>query len=443
MKKTIFLLSALIIFGLGFSFNAFAANKPVTGYAWSENIGWIDFSPAVHGGVYIDSVTGNMTGYAWSENIGWIDFYLPIPIGKSPTYSARVDLGGANMGEVSGWARVLAHGGGWDGWIKTRGVATDPATTPYGVSIDTVTGHFSGWAWSDMVVGWISFNHADPEATGGGLYRVEVDPGLFVPPNQPPTAINLLVNSTGLCNIEHPAVFLEWTFSDPDAGDIQSAFHVQVDNDPGFPSPEVDSGKVISSHNEFAPSPLAFNTTYHWRVMVWDNHVPAAASVWATGTFATIAHPWPDQDSPHFDFIWWPERPTVDEVVQFTDRTQFHNPDPLVVRTWKWDFENDGIIDSTDEHPTHIFTDHVKHTVRLRVTDGIGFGPCYIEKYLTPVMPLPEWWEVAPFGLLNNTLVGIVDRINSARNPNLTREPLLAFYSIRKTFAGFFYEKIY
>jgi len=44
----------------------------LSGYAWGENIGWVNFSPE-NGGVKINS-NGEFSGYAWGENIGWIVF---------------------------------------------------------------------------------------------------------------------------------------------------------------------------------------------------------------------------------------------------------------------------------------------------------------------------------------------------------------------------------
>jgi hypothetical protein len=48
-------------------------NGTLSGYAWSEAAGWINFNPT-HGGIAIDPVTGKFSGYAWGENIGWIKF---------------------------------------------------------------------------------------------------------------------------------------------------------------------------------------------------------------------------------------------------------------------------------------------------------------------------------------------------------------------------------
>jgi len=44
----------------------------LSGYAWGENVGWINFSPT-NGGVVVNSL-GEFTGSALSENIGWIIF---------------------------------------------------------------------------------------------------------------------------------------------------------------------------------------------------------------------------------------------------------------------------------------------------------------------------------------------------------------------------------
>lgn len=47
-------------------------NGVLSGYAWGENTGWINFAPT-QGGVSILS-NGEFYGYAWSENFGWIQF---------------------------------------------------------------------------------------------------------------------------------------------------------------------------------------------------------------------------------------------------------------------------------------------------------------------------------------------------------------------------------
>ena len=45
----------------------------LSGYAWGEIGSWVNFSPT-HGGVFIDSTTGEFSGYAWVSNYGWMLF---------------------------------------------------------------------------------------------------------------------------------------------------------------------------------------------------------------------------------------------------------------------------------------------------------------------------------------------------------------------------------
>lgn len=168
----------------------------VSGFAWSENIGWISFNSTdcdQAGGFYtgtpvgcpsaqvfdygvnIDTATGNFSGYAWSENIGWISFNrktcnggidegkfcvinndcaggnqcrdnVPGAAGDPPSdpyslssfdYIANYD---SDTGEVTGWAKVLVLGD--DGWIKlSGGSATLPTAGLIGHwTLDEVSG---------------------------------------------------------------------------------------------------------------------------------------------------------------------------------------------------------------------------------------------------------------------------------------------------------------
>jgi PGF-pre-PGF domain-containing protein len=51
--------------------------------------------------------------------------------------------------------------------------------------------------------------------------------------------------------------------------------------------------------------------------------------------------------------------------VQFTDLSKN-------VVSWSWDFDNDGNIDSTDQNPTHTYTDPGNYTVKLTVSNENG-----------------------------------------------------------------------
>jgi uncharacterized repeat protein (TIGR01451 family) len=91
-------------------------------------------------------------------------------------------------------------------------------------------------------------------------------------PNAP---TGLLTNgATNPTNVATLNTF-SWTFSDPDSGDGQSAYQIQLSTDSGFGTTVWDSGKVNSTSSTNVPyggSTLAQDgLTYYWRVRTWDN----------------------------------------------------------------------------------------------------------------------------------------------------------------------------
>ncbi len=171
--------TALILLGLFYFSPAGVAQTSGTnlsGYAWSDNIGWIDFSITANNpnGVSIDG-SGYLTGYAWSDNIGWIKFggLSSFPSGPG-TASQNAQIA---SNKLIGWAKACggmydislnqtvpnntcsgsSRTDGWDGWISFGG--NSPS---YNVSVSG--GEFSGYAWGSDVVGWIDFN---PPSFGG------------------------------------------------------------------------------------------------------------------------------------------------------------------------------------------------------------------------------------------------------------------------------------
>ena len=124
-------------------------------------------------GVNIDLAgTGDFSGYAWSENIGWINFAPTSGYPSTPLHGARLE-----GNTVTGWARACAgtvngdcasasRADGWDGWIKL----SDTVAPLYGVNYDPATGLFSGYAWGSNVVGWVDF--APATAGSGGVHTV-------------------------------------------------------------------------------------------------------------------------------------------------------------------------------------------------------------------------------------------------------------------------------
>lgn len=182
----------------------------LSGYAWSENIGWISFAGTTQNsqpyGVSIDDTTGQLEGYAWSNprddeagtnNIGWISFNEADLTG-CPQAPCRAELD-LETKELKGWARVLAADGrGFEGWIHLSGVN-------YGVNLNVDTCRLEGFAWGETVIGWVSFS--------GQLYGVDAPQALCDAVGPPPVPGSFTLSGSAVCNNQSPIVNLTWTSS--------------------------------------------------------------------------------------------------------------------------------------------------------------------------------------------------------------------------------------
>lgn len=99
-------------------------------------------------------------------------------------------------------------------------------------------------------------------------------------PNSTPNPTNVTVTEPNYCS-SGPAANVSWTYSDPN-NNPQSAFQIQIDDQPSFNNPELDTGKVLSSSTSVFTGQgiLLYNTTYSARVRVWDS--TDAVSDWVT-----------------------------------------------------------------------------------------------------------------------------------------------------------------
>ena len=207
-----------------------------------------------------------------------------------------------------------------------------------------------------------------------------------------PSAINLGATQPNYCS-SGPAASLSWSFSDPQSGDTQGSYQVQIDNNSNFSSPEVNTGKVTSSSNSYATpaGALAYNNTYYWRVMVWDNH--DTASAWASGSsFATPTHQYPG-----VNFSWAPLYPSLNESVQFADQSTVYGG--ATKSSWSWVIPGAtyiGDTDSSSQNPHIKFTTLGNREVTLTLTDSTGFV-CTAARIVTTRFSLPNWREIAPW----------------------------------------------
>ncbi|MEK7659861.1 MAG: hypothetical protein AAB343_01525 [Patescibacteria group bacterium] len=198
-----------------------ATTDNLSGFAWSETIGWISFNdtdPPTGGagyGVKVSS-TGVISGYAWAnpedtnagamlspwmatnsitktDNIGWLSFNS-IDTSTCPTAPNCQAALNKSTGQVTGWARfILGSELPNGGWVRLRGTATTGAV--YGVSVSAC--QWSGYAWSDDF-GWINFMDS---ATNGSPYGIVGTGDACVAPYNysiaAPTAITVVKAASG------------------------------------------------------------------------------------------------------------------------------------------------------------------------------------------------------------------------------------------------------
>jgi hypothetical protein len=111
----------------------------VSGSATVDNTGnSIYFSPSYGSNVVIDNWSHQMSGYAWSSDLGWIDFGDDSNNPNGPVITA-------SNGNLSGEAEVINDGS----YINFSSTGADVVVSSSGV--------FSGYAWS-LDLGWINFS---------------------------------------------------------------------------------------------------------------------------------------------------------------------------------------------------------------------------------------------------------------------------------------------
>ena len=402
----------------------------VSGFAWSENIGWVSFNCTDLGSCgsvdYGVNARGDsfLEGYAWSDNIGWISFNhseTGAPPGdydySGSGFIAQLDTA---TNELRGWARALASMDdpldGWDGWIKLFKHPSDSGAD-YGVTYNDVTGEFENWAWGSDVVGWLSFNCNNDH--GSGFVCGTSDYKVIANINSPPSVSGFSVDgnyadSNNIC-LSPPTHTFSWTFSDAEDSS-QASYDFEVDNDSNFSSPEVQillsvgaatSRLVIVSANP-ATNQLAYNEAYHWRVRVYDSG--GLNSGWVSpvppqSPFNTAPHLYPISS---FTFV--PSAPSQGEEIAFSETTTCFNTSNVPIScpdNYSWDFDyEDGppfTQDATGQEVTHAYSDTAPHTVALDVTDQEG-QTCRETSDVTPRSSLPKFKETTPTSLFERIL---------------------------------------
>ena len=217
-----------------------------------------------------------------------------------------------------------------------------------------------------------------------------------------------------------------WIYRDDD-GDNQSRFDFRVSsvNNVNTTNPEVDrtfpglnnpdgttNNQVVSVVLSPEEDKIIYGKTYYWWVRVWDDQ--GNNSGWMQGlNFNTTSHAYP-----WIDFSWSPEKPSVNEVVEFIDKSEVYGGTTKL--SWYWEFPGSYSCEEPEAGCENIQKPSIKfltilesqdNKVYLRVTDSDGFF-CPGEKEIIITLPLPEYKEVPPVAWLKKIFAGIVNFFN-------------------------------
>ncbi|MBE3137226.1 MAG: VCBS repeat-containing protein [Thermoplasmata archaeon] len=114
------------------------------------------------------------------------------------------------------------------------------------------------------------------------------------------------------------------------------------------------------------------------------------------------------------DFSATPTTGTAPLTVQFTDLSTAEN---TTITSWKWDFDHDGTIDSTERNPSWIYNDNGTYTVSLTISDGHISDTETKEHYITV---LPAGSSILEIGNITGGVLKINAEILNKGTVNVT-----------------------
>ncbi len=113
-----------------------------------------------HDGITLNNYEYQVEKYAWSDNVGFIDFL------GAETFGVKIGPDVAGTRELAGYAWSGSSAGPAFGFIQFKGLRAD--LVPYGVTMNSATGMLSGYAWSEAGI-WIDFTGIQIELPGETL----------------------------------------------------------------------------------------------------------------------------------------------------------------------------------------------------------------------------------------------------------------------------------
>lgn len=253
-----------------------------SGYAWSSDLGWIDFGnvsapgyvlpPAIalfgtattvnagntiyfngsqyNTNVVINYETRQMDGYAWSPEMGWLYF-------GSGTDNPSGPVSADAKGNLSGKAKFL------------NGTYVDFNVSPYGsnVKIASGTGQLTGYAWSEDL-GWINF---------GGVSG----PGFLLDVTAPNNPASVTATSNPDNNAmtsgnyyDYTGVNFSWTAPSDNAVTVDpvgvKGYYVYMGRKADA-TPQTDGSYTTSTSTTLSMGDILYSSTQYFRIQTIDN----------------------------------------------------------------------------------------------------------------------------------------------------------------------------
>lgn len=216
--------------------------------------------------VSIDSVTRLMTGYAWSEEAGWVYF-------GSGTDNPSGAVSVSSCGQLSGKAKVLTGD-----YIDFNASPTNSYVYVVGS-----TGVFTGYAWSTEL-GWINFSGV---TSGTGLSTSAACTPTLVSPSSGAVNVSPLPEfRLGSIDIDNDYLRYKIQVCSDNACSVVLRTIDQTVDQVGWTAQGLQSGTAYSGSNpvtqiaihSYQPTALSANTQYWWRGAAID---PGGTNSWS------------------------------------------------------------------------------------------------------------------------------------------------------------------
>jgi len=182
--------------------------------------------------------------------------------------------------------------------------------------------------------------------------------------------------------------FIDWITAVPGGDSSNVSIYLSVTGI-GGPYEEVITGVPDNGRYQWNV-PMAYSDNCYLRFVAQKSGIPDAADT--TGPFTITGTAFPTAM-----FVGEPLFGVAPLTVSFTDLSAGN------VISWEWDFQNDGIDDSSEENPVFTYTDPGLYAVKLKVSDGSTSDSLIRSEYIDVI---PTGFDLS--GSYRNNVIRVV-----------------------------------